>query len=134
MHHRPSGYEPDELLLLHSAKYFTGKRRLVNVCKHPARHFKHTNSNALTCYGLRPGYRFDLYWLSMPPRSILFLICFTTRQLLTERSCQLDMETLATVKGIEPSTSDRQSGMIPFHHTASMFWLPRTGSNRRPGD
>jgi len=29
----------------------------------------------------------------MRPRSILFLICFTTRQLLTERSCQLDMET-----------------------------------------
>ena len=32
-------------------------------------------------------------WLSMLPRSIRFLICFTTRQLLTERSHQLDMET-----------------------------------------
>lgn len=39
-----------------------GKRRLVTRCNTPARHFKHTNSNALSQYELRPGYRSALYF------------------------------------------------------------------------
>jgi hypothetical protein len=47
---------------------------------------------------------------------------------------QSNPQNLATHRGIEPLTSDRQSGMIPLHQWAIVIWLRLQGSNLRPKD
>src|SRR6056297_1789233 len=51
--------------------------------------------------------------------------CFTVRQLLTERSHKLRLETLAALRGIEPRSSRRQRVIIS-HYTIAPNSLARS--------